>query len=90
MSEQEKYNLLVFDSTHHALAAEDLLKSTDYQLMIVPVPPQISANCGIAIRFNENQDAILSFIQDSPVEVAGYYQIIKDGLEKRTTRCPLS
>lgn len=80
---EEVYNLLVFNSTHHALEAEDRLKDKDFSIMVVPVPPEISANCGIAIKFSGNEEEVLSLIEESRVETAGCYQIVKQGLEKR-------
>ncbi|MFO7820376.1 MAG: DUF3343 domain-containing protein [Halanaerobacter sp.] len=80
---EEVYNLLVFNSTHHALEAEDRLKERNYEIMVVPVPPEISANCGIAVKFSENEAEVLSLVEESTVETAGCYQVIKQGLEKR-------
>ena len=86
MEEKKKYNLIVFNSTHHALAAEEELKNKDYQIKVVPVPPEISADCGIAIKFSEKQKEIVDIIKKSAIEFAGCYQVIKQGLEKRINR----
>lgn len=83
MEEEKKYNLIVFNSTHHALAAEEELKNKDYQIKVVPVPPEISADCGIAIKFADKEIEIVNIIKESEIEFAGCYQVIKQGLEKR-------
>ena len=86
MAEEKKYNLLVFDSTHHALAAEELLEEKGYQISVVPVPPEISADCGIAIKYKEQGAAIFDLIKETDISTAGQYQVIKQGLEKRITK----
>lgn len=83
MAEEKKYNLIVFDSTHHALAGEELLEDRGYQISVVPVPPEISADCGIAIKFADEETEILTIMKKSEIEFAGCYKIIKEGLEKR-------
>ena len=47
------YYIITFDTTHDALKAEKLLlKGT-----IVPVPSEISAGCGFAVRVDEWESA---------------------------------
>lgn len=41
--------LLTFESIHHVLAAEMALHDAGLALDLVPVPKEISANCGMAI-----------------------------------------
>ena len=46
--------VLLFPSTHQALAAEDALRRAHIVLKVIPVPPQYSAGCGLAIRVGED------------------------------------
>lgn len=85
----DEYKLLVFDSTHHALQAEDVLKGEGYRVMMVPVPPEISADCGIAIRFKADILDFKLLLDKANIELAGYYQVIKKDLEKRIIRLEL-
>lgn len=41
--------LLIFQSIHHVLAAEAALKAADVAVELVPVPREISPNCGMAV-----------------------------------------
>ncbi len=41
--------LLIFQSIHHVLAAEAALKGAGVPAELVPVPKEISPNCGMAI-----------------------------------------
>lgn len=42
--------ILVFDSTHHALTAEEALEKNGLEIDIVPVPADIRIDCGLAIE----------------------------------------
>ena len=42
--------ILVFDSTHHALTAEEVLEESGLDIDIVPVPAEIRVGCGLAIE----------------------------------------
>ena len=84
--DKEEYRLLVFNSTHHALEMEELLKENDYNTIVVPVPPEISANCGIAIKLPVDAGDVLALAKDSEIKIGGYYQIQEQGLEKKIKR----
>ncbi|MDI6799828.1 MAG: DUF3343 domain-containing protein [Actinomycetota bacterium] len=43
------HSIITFYSTHHALKAERILKEK-IEVVVVPVPRSISANCGIALK----------------------------------------
>lgn len=43
--------IVLFDSVHHVLAIERLLKDTEIWFDLVPVPRSLSSDCGIAIEF---------------------------------------
>ena len=83
---KEVYHLLVFNSTHHALQAEDRLKAEGYSIQVVPVPPEISADCGIAVKFSRVEKEISSLLGEAELDFAGLYKIVKEGLEKRITK----
>ncbi len=43
--------LLTFYSWHHALRADKVLRENGFQVSLIPVPREISSNCGTALRF---------------------------------------
>lgn len=47
--------LAVFNSTHRVLKAETLLKSGGLAIMLIPAPRAVQADCGLAIRFDDEQ-----------------------------------
>lgn len=50
MLEKEFY-IITFDSTHHAIQTEKLLKKT-FKVEMIPTPREISASCGLSIKFS--------------------------------------
>ncbi len=51
---REGQYLAVFNSTHRVLKAEGLLKSSGLPIMLIPAPRAVQADCGLAIRFDED------------------------------------
>jgi hypothetical protein len=47
---QRKTAIITFESTHHAMAAEDILRREAIGLEVVPPPANLSAGCGLALR----------------------------------------
>lgn len=43
---------MTFDSTHHAMAAEDILRCEGIPLEVVPPPAELSAGCGLALKID--------------------------------------
>jgi hypothetical protein len=52
---QSGFYILSFASTHHAIAAEGSLKGRGINVEIVPTPRDITASCGLSIRFDVGQ-----------------------------------
>lgn len=65
------HTYLLFNSIHYVMKAEDLLKEAGITIDLVPVPREISSDCGMCIAFSE-QDLqkimILVSEQDFPGE----------------------
>ncbi len=41
----------IFHSIHRVMKAEKLLKAEKLEILLIPVPRQLSSDCGLAIRF---------------------------------------
>jgi hypothetical protein len=42
--------VVTFDSTHHAMRAEDVLRAEGVGLEVVPPPVNLRSGCGLALR----------------------------------------
>lgn len=52
MTDTQSFWVILFDSTSEALLAEKLFKATHVPHKVIPVPRQISSDCGVCIRFS--------------------------------------
>ncbi|AMV73135.1 DUF3343 domain-containing protein [Desulfuromonas carbonis] len=44
----------IFHSIHRVMQAEKLLKQQRAEILLIPVPRQLTSDCGLAIRFAES------------------------------------
>jgi hypothetical protein len=60
--------LLSFDSIHHAIKAERLLRTANIAATAVPTPREISISCGQCLLFAAgDEEALLAILQTSQV-----------------------
>ena len=48
------YAVILVDSTHHALRIEKLLRQTGIHCRMIPVPRQLSSDCGVCVRISRS------------------------------------
>ncbi len=61
----------IFFSIHYVLKAEQLLKAGNIALDVVPVPREISGDCGMAITFAPAQlAAVQSILNAAGIDIA--------------------
>ena len=72
---------LLFDSIHYVMKAEELLKKAGIVIDLVPVPREISSDCGMCIAFRP-QDlekiSSLTFKPGFPGKIKIYQRLGKD------------
>lgn len=51
---QDGQLLAVFNSAHRVMKAENILKKCGLDILLIPAPRALSADCGLAIRFSNN------------------------------------
>lgn len=44
------YTILLFESAHRVMKADQLLMAAGFAFDIIPTPRQFSSNCGLAVR----------------------------------------
>ena len=45
----------IFHSIHRVMQAENLLKAQRADILLIPVPRQLTSDCGLAIRYPETE-----------------------------------
>lgn len=82
-----KMTLISFNSTHHAIRSEKLLKDKGYELTILPTPREITASCGISIAIDGDKiDEISSYLNKNEINIGGIYELVKDKNNTRQAR----
>lgn len=80
---EEIFDLVTFESTHSAIKAEKELNKAGLEVRIIPVPREITAGCGLSVRFNiEDLSEVKNIINNNDIEASGYYTLKKIGLNK--------
>ncbi|MFB0546729.1 MAG: DUF3343 domain-containing protein [Anaerolineae bacterium] len=74
--QETSYGVLLFDSTQAALRAEKILKAEGLTVKLIPVPRQLSSDCGISLRFPFAQvDVVEATLAAKGLPVAGIHRI---------------
>ena len=45
----------IFNSIHRVMKAEKILKSKQAKILLIPVPRQLTSDCGLAIRYSASE-----------------------------------
>jgi hypothetical protein len=73
-----------FDNTHHALRFEKTLKENAIKLTIMPVPREVSASCGLSVKFNlEEFHRVKTLAENNEILIKKYYEIILEESKRR-------
>ena len=68
--------IVSFNSTQYAMRADKLIRENNITSTTLPTPREITASCGISIRFlKEDLEKVSSILKDNSVEFKGLYHI---------------
>lgn len=70
--------IVSFNSTHHAIRSDKLFGENKITSTTLPTPREITASCGISIRFLYNDiENIKEILELNKIEYKGIYRINK-------------
>ena len=76
---EEKFFVISFNSTHHAIKGEKLFKEHNLNIKMMPTPREITASCGLSIRFEEEDlEEVQSTIDSSDLSIKGIYEMKRE------------
>jgi hypothetical protein len=77
--------VLVFESVHRVMRAEKLLKGKGIKIDLIPVPREISSDCGVAIELSGDSEteALLILRENRILVLDCYTKDSKGKFEKR-------
>lgn len=74
--------ILSFDSTHHAIRAEKLLKKAGLKIEILATPRDITASCGLSVKFHPDHIEKVKEVIDTGQPAVKLYRGLR--LERKT------
>ena len=67
-----QYSVVLFHSTTGALQAEKRLKGKGIATKLIPVPRQLSADCGVCLRVRrEDEPEVKKVLEEERIETQG-------------------
>lgn len=80
---EEKFMIASSESTHLIMKMEKLFSTKKIACRIIPLPTEISAECGLAIRFeSEDKNRVLKLIEEVEEKI-NIYCVEKKGFKKK-------
>jgi len=77
MMVKENDYVAIFHSIHRVLKAEKLLKHGRVEFLLIPVPRQLTSDCGLALRFaSEVKEVLLNVLAGEALVPAELYQFV--------------
>jgi hypothetical protein len=68
--------VVLFASTHFAIRAEKIAKEKGLAVKLVPVPRQLSSDCGVCLRFSWDQRSqIEETLKQAGVQMEGIHSL---------------
>jgi len=79
---EEKFIIASADSTHLVMQLEKIFLENKINCRIIPLPTEISANCGLSIKLKlEDKDKIMDILKERN-EISIFY-VEKNGFKKK-------
>jgi hypothetical protein len=76
--------VLLFESIHQVMRAEKFLKAKGFPIDLVPVPREISSDCGVAIELPwEEKEKVELKLVEGHISFLGFYSKDPDGRFKK-------
>ena len=67
-----QYSVVLFHSITGALQAEKRLKEKGVAIKLIPVPRQISSDCGVCLRFQSEDEAeVKTAVEEERIDIQG-------------------
>ncbi len=78
--EQEARCVITFLTVHQALKAEKVLLENGFAITMVPVPREISSDCGVALKFKcGEEEKVKEVLKSSMVKIEAFHHLERKG-----------
>ena len=76
MADMYPYAVILVQSLSYALKAERLLEPVGIPYKLIPVPRNLSSQCGICVRIlRDDRDRVLQILNDAQLEIVGVHEM---------------
>jgi hypothetical protein len=73
----------VLEAIHYVIKGEKILKGAGLKIDVIPVPREISSDCGMALEFScQDRDRVEQLLMDEGVTIVGIYALRKGRYSK--------
>lgn len=88
--QNEVFCVISFDSTHQAIAAEMAVSGLP-DIRLIPLPPEISEGCGMALRVNrEDAEKAVELLHTSGAAYQDVYILTVQGAVRTAVKRPVN
>lgn len=71
---ESRHGVVTFQSTHHAIRGEKLLKDNNIEHRMIPTPRAITRSCGLSAKFNlDDLESLKSLFTEGEIAMTGIY-----------------
>ena len=71
-----QHSVVLFHSITGALQAEKRLKEKGIAIKLIPVPRQLSSDCGVCLRFERRDESeVKSVLEEERIEIQGIHAL---------------
>ncbi len=79
---QEEFGLVAVESTNIVMKLEKELEDRNLEVKVIPVPKEITANCGLSIKFNlEELESVKLTLSERDIK-GKLYKVNKVGFKR--------
>ncbi len=83
---EQIFLIVAFDSSHDAIKAETVCAREDLAVRLIPIPPEVSAGCGLALRAElESAGRVRTILEEAGVRGV-FYRLKRDGSKRIVER----
>lgn len=73
---QDQFAVILVDSTGHAIQIEKLLLNNSIACKLIPVPRQLSSDCGVCVRVNKTgKEVIIKLLSSHKIDFNSIHDI---------------
>ncbi len=71
-----EYTVILLHATSHAIRAEKLLQGADIPCKLIPVPRQLSSDCGVCVRVaRSDREMAQAVLEAAGLELDGVHDV---------------